>query len=49
MTEIYCYCIECSKEKDTSVEVIVKKVVIVNGTCLFHLTCGHKVVERFRM
>lgn len=49
MTDIYCYCIECSREKDTSVEVLAEKVVIVNGMCVFHLTCGHKVIEKFIM
>ena len=48
MTDIYCYCIECSREKDDSVEVLAKKVVVVNGTVVFHLTCGHTVIEKFR-
>ncbi len=49
MTDIYCYCPECSKEKDDSVEVLTEKVVLVNGMCVFHLVCGHKVIEKFRM
>lgn len=49
MTDIYCYCVECSKDKDISVEVLASKAVIVNGMCIFHLKCGHKVIEKFRM
>jgi hypothetical protein len=43
MTDIYCYCIECSREKNESIEVLTKKVVVVNGMVVFHLACGQTV------
>ena len=48
MTDTYCYCVECSREKNESMEVMAKKVVVVNGMCVFYLVCGHNVIERFR-
>lgn len=47
MTDTFCYCIECNKETGKSVESGVTKMVIVNGMCVCHLDCGHKVIERF--
>jgi hypothetical protein len=49
MTDIYCYCIECSRENNESIEVLTKKVVVVNGMVVFHLACGHKVIEKFKI
>lgn len=49
MTDIYCYCYECSKDKNISVENKAEKVVVVNGLWVAHLICGHKVIEKFKM
>jgi hypothetical protein len=46
MTEIFAYCSICNK--DNGKETLVKRVVVVNGTMVFELECGHDVVERFR-
>ena len=46
MTEIFVYCSVCNKEDGK--ETHAKKATLVNGTVIFELDCGHKVVESFR-
>ena len=46
MTDFYVYCPTCNR--DDGNETLARKVVLVNGTLVCHLECGHKVIERFR-
>ncbi len=45
MTDIFCHCIECSKENGKYVEVEAKKVSISNNMWIFDLACGHQIVD----
>lgn len=45
MTDIYVYCHICNEEDGK--EVLAKKAVLVNGTMVFYLMCGHTVTEKF--
>lgn len=46
MTDIFVYCSICNKEDGK--ETLAKRVVVVNGTAMFELECGHKVFENFK-
>ena len=46
MSDIFVYCPICNK--DDGNETLAKRVMVVNGTTIFELECGHKVTERFR-
>ena len=45
-TDWFVYCPTCNKEDGK--ETHVKKVTVVNGTVIFNLDCGHRIVNNFR-